>query len=166
MPLWIPIATLVVASITAAWNILRDRSHLGQLERITTVAGQLSPGSRPFAMMRDLRDKLAVQVALATEAPPHRARLIIGWVLFIVGFGVALAWATFAIGSSGLGALRYPFVWVTYLTGLAAGLVGQGILTLRDLAITAWKDARLANYPNDDDLLQALTRRSTGPVDR
>ena len=158
VPVWVSATTLLVAAATAAWNIIRDRSSLGKLERVTSITAHLAPGSRAHSMMRDVRDRLAVQVALASEAPTHPRRFLIGWALLILGFAGAVGWFSFAIAVAGPLSWRYPVVWVPYIIGLAIASIGQGVLVFRGLAISTWKNTRFLEYPDDTDFLRALSK--------
>lgn len=105
-------------------------------------------------MMRDLRDRLAVQVARTAQAPAHRARHVIGRVLLVIGFGVAAGWFTFGVIKLGPSAWIYPVVWAPYVGGIVVAIAGQSILGLRELAITAWNEARFTEYAVDKDILR------------
>lgn len=143
---WAPLLTGAAGAVTAGWNILRDRGELRKLERFAALADQLPAGSQAAVMLGDIRNRLAVRVALASEAPPYRFRFILGWTLLGLGGVVAMGWVLFASISAGPGLWKEPVVWGPYLTGVVVALAGQAVLVFRDVAITGWKETRSAEY--------------------
>lgn len=143
---WAPLLTGAAGIVTVGWNILRDRGELRKLERFAALTEQLPAGSQAAVMFGDIRNRLAVRVALASEAPPYRFRLILGWTLLAVGGVVAVGWIVFASIAAGPSSWKEPAVWGTYLVGLVVAMTGQGVLVFRGLAITSWKQTRSAEY--------------------
>ncbi|MBF4577567.1 hypothetical protein [Frondihabitans sp. VKM Ac-2883] len=94
---WAPLLTGAAGIVTVGWNILRDRGELRKLERFTALTDQLPAESQAAVMLGDIRNRLAVRVALASEAPPYRLRSIFGWTLLVVGGVVAVGWVVFAL---------------------------------------------------------------------
>ncbi|ROQ30953.1 hypothetical protein EDF46_3465 [Frondihabitans sp. PhB188] len=136
--------------MTVGWNILRDRGELRKLERFTALTEQLPAGSQAAVMFGDIRNRLAVRVALASEAPPYRLRWIFGWTVLVVGGVVAVGWVVFASIAAGPSSWKEPVVWGTYLAGLVVAMAGQGVLVFRESAISSWKETRSAEYTSPE----------------